>query len=146
MHQFHLPEGNPNAQVFDGMITLVHDDLDLLMERYNEYLDGDRRFAPLKDTEFLVGVVKSDPSDDDDDYDDDDDDGYMMLVTDPWGTEFCILPSDDPTEDRAAHIGIQPCVVNDDGRGPTTTHALAMEDVTVYVTHDANLDGIGRFY
>jgi hypothetical protein len=158
MHQLHLPEGNPNARAFDGMITLVHDDLDLLMERYNKFLDGDGRYAALRDTEFLVGVVEDDPSDDVDDDDDDDDDkggnenGYMMLVTDPWGTEFCILPSDDPTEDRAAHIGTQPSVrvtvdddVDDNVRR-TTAHVLAMEDVTVYVGHGANMEGIGRFY
>jgi hypothetical protein len=145
MHQFHLPEGDPNAQVFDGMITLVHDDLDLLMERYNEFLDGAVRFAPLRDTEFLVGVVENDPTDEIDD-EDDDDNGYMMLVTDPWGTEFCILPSDDPMEDRAAHIGIQPSLTTDADDVRRTAHVLAMEDVTVYVEHDANMDGIGRFY
>ena len=130
LHQFHLPEGNPHAQVFNGMITLIHEDLDGLMEKYNEYLDGDERFKPLKETEFLVGIVS----------DDDDDD--MMLVTDPWGTEFCILPSDDPAEDRAAHIGSQPVVKTLD----VPSRALAMEDITVYVSHDVNLDGIGRFY
>ena len=26
MHQFHLPEGKPDAQVFDGVITLIHED------------------------------------------------------------------------------------------------------------------------
>ena len=129
LHQFHLPEGNPNAQVFNGVITLIHEDIDGLMGRYNEYLDGDVRLAPLKETEFLVGIVG--------DGDDDD----MMLVTDPWGTEFCILPSDDPAEDRAAHVGSQPIV---DGHGPS--RVLAMEDLTLYVSHDANLDGIGRFY
>ena len=64
-----------------------------------------------------------------------------MLITDPWGTEFCILPSDDPIEDRACHVGTQPSL---DGSVPS--HVLAMEDLTVYVEHDANLDGIGRFY
>ena len=134
MHQFHLPEGDPHAQVFDGMITLIHDDLDLLMERYEMYLDGDPLFAPLRDTEFLVGVVGEDD-------DDDDEGGYMMLVTDPWGTEFCILPSDDPEEDRASHVGTQPSL-----EGGIKSHVLAMEDLTVYVEHSADLDGIGRFY
>ena len=134
MHQFHLPEGDPHAQVFDGMITIVHDDLDLLLERYEMYLDGDPAFAPLRDTEFLVGVVG-------DDDDDDDDGGRMVLVTDPWGTEFCVLPSDDPAEDRASHVGAQPSL-----EGSDPSHVLAMEDLTVYVDHGASLDGIGRFY
>mmetsp|Transcript_53557 Transcript_53557/g.113743 ORF Transcript_53557/g.113743 Transcript_53557/m.113743 type:complete len:421 (+) Transcript_53557:75-1337(+) len=124
MHQFHLPEGKPDAQVFDGLITLVYDDLEGLMDRHRAYLDGDERFAPLKDSEFLVGVVDD-----------------MMLVTDPWGSQFCILQSDDPIEDRAAHVGVQPI---EEGYGPSA--GLAMEDLTVYVPHGANLEGIGRFY
>lgn len=123
MHQFHLPEGK-NAQVFDGMITLVYPDLEQLMDRYNSFLDGDKKFAPLKETEFLVGIIDD-----------------MMIVTDPWGSQFCILPSDDPEEDRAASVGAQPIM---DGHGPS--EGLAMEDLTVYVTHFANLEGIGRFY
>ncbi|KAL7533073.1 hypothetical protein ACHAXR_005028 [Thalassiosira sp. AJA248-18] len=124
MHQFHLPEGKPDAQLFDGMITLVYDDLEGLMQRYNEFLDGDERFAPLKETEFVVGVVDD-----------------MMLVTDPWGSQFCILSSDDPIEDRAADVGAQPII---EGHNPS--EGLAMEDLTVYVDHDTNLEGVGRFY
>lgn len=126
MHQFHLPEGNTNAQVFDGLITLVYDDLEGLTERYNAFLDGDASLAPLKETEFQVGTL---------------DDAGMMLVTDPWGSQFCILPSDDPVEDRAAHVGAQPTV---EGRGPSA--GLALEDLAVYVPHGADLEGIGRFY
>jgi hypothetical protein len=137
MHQIHLPEGDPDAtRAFDGMITLVHDDLDLLLRRYEMYLDGDAKFAPLRDTEFLVGVVGGEG-------DGDDGGGRMLLATDPWGTEFCVLPSDDPEEDRASRVGAQP-TPPDDGSGPP--HALALEDITVYVDHDADLDGIGRFY
>lgn len=131
MHQFHLPEGNPKAQVFDGMVTLVHGDLEGLMDRYNDFLDGDdenNKFAPLRETEFLVGMI-------------DDDD--MMLVTDPWGTQFCILPSDDADEDRAAHVGAQPVL---EGHPNSPSEGLSMEDLTVHVPHGANLEGIGRFY
>lgn len=127
MHQFHLPEGEPKAQVFQGMITILHSNLDVLMERYNRYLDGEKddKLAPLQNTEFLVGML----------------DNEMMLVTDPWGNEFCILPSDDPIEDRAANIGSQPTL-----DGHVESEGLAMEDITVYVPHTANLDGISRFY
>ena len=124
MHQFHLPEGKPDAQVFDGIITLVYPDFDALIERYNNFLDDDEKFAPLKETEFLVGVIDD-----------------MMMVTDPWGTQFCILPSDDPVEDRAADVGAQPVL---EGQGPS--EGLTMEDLTVFVSHGANLEGIGRFY
>lgn len=124
MHQFHLPEGKPEAQVFDGIITLVYDNLDVLMSRYNDYLDGDEQYASLKETEFLVGIVDN-----------------MMLVTDPWGTQFCILQSDDPIEDRAADVGAQPIL-----EGDKPSEGLCMEDLTVYVEHGANLEGIGRFY
>mmetsp|Transcript_15181 Transcript_15181/g.24948 ORF Transcript_15181/g.24948 Transcript_15181/m.24948 type:complete len:384 (-) Transcript_15181:54-1205(-) len=126
MHQFHLPEGKPNAQVFDGVITLIHEDLSVLMERYNDYLDGDERFAPLKDTEFLVGVLDEDE---------------LLMVTDPWGNEFSIMASDDPEEDRASDVGAQPLI-----EGHEPSEGLKIEDLTVYVPHDANLEGIGRFY
>mmetsp|Transcript_38084 Transcript_38084/g.68635 ORF Transcript_38084/g.68635 Transcript_38084/m.68635 type:complete len:399 (+) Transcript_38084:58-1254(+) len=124
MQQFHLSEGKPDAQVFDGMITLVYDNLEGLMDRYNDFLDDDERFAPLKETEFLVGIVDD-----------------MMMVTDPWGSQFVILPSDDPIEDRAAHVGAQPMM-----EGHEPSEGLALEDLTVYVEHGANLEGIGRFY
>jgi len=128
MHQFHLPEGKPSAQVFSGLITLLYSDFSQLMDRYNAYLDGedddDERFAPLKETEFSVGMVDD-----------------MMLVTDPWGNQFCILQSDDPVEDRAAHVGSQPVL-----EGHAISEGLALEDLTVYVPHGSNLDGIGRFY
>lgn len=125
MHQFHLPEGKPDAQVLDGVITLIHEDLPALLERYNDYLDGDERFAALKETEFLVGVVDED----------------MLMVQDPWGNQFTIMASDDPLEDRASTIGAQPLI-----EGHQPSEVLKWEDLTVYVPHDANLDGIGRFY
>mmetsp|Transcript_1430 Transcript_1430/g.2548 ORF Transcript_1430/g.2548 Transcript_1430/m.2548 type:complete len:377 (+) Transcript_1430:91-1221(+) len=125
MHQFHLPEGKPEAQVFDGVITLIHEDLSALMERYNDYLDGDEKFAPLKETEFMVGVL----------------DDSLLMVTDPWGTEFNLMSSDDPEEDRASDVGAQPLI-----EGHKPSEGLKLEDLTVYVPHDANLEGIGRFY
>lgn len=128
MHQFHLPEGKPDAQVFDGMITLVHSNLEGLMERYNQYLDGEGAFVPLVGTEFDV-IVEEDGED------------IMMIVNDPWGTQFCILPSDDVVEDRAAYLGEQPLLENHE-----LSEGLCLEDLTVYVPHDANLEGIGRFY
>ena len=125
LHQFHLPEGKPDAQVFDGVITLIHEDLSALMERYNDYLDGDEKFAPLTDSEFLVGVV----------------DDTLMMVTDPWGNEFSIMSTDDPEQDRASDIGAQPLI-----EGHEPSEGLKIEDLTVYIPHDANLEGIGRFY
>jgi hypothetical protein len=32
-HQFHLPEGKPEAQVLDSRITLVYQDLPKIMEQ-----------------------------------------------------------------------------------------------------------------
>jgi len=126
LHQFHLPEGKPDAQVFDGTITLVYGDLDTLIQRYNDFVDDvEPRFRPLKDTEFSLGVLDSD----------------MMMVTCPWGSQFILLRSHEPDEDRAAHLGSQPLV---DGHEPS--EGLKMEDLTVFVENDSNLEGIGRFY
>lgn len=62
-------------------------------------------------------------------------------MTDPWGSQFCILPSDDPVEDRGADFGSQPIM---EGQEPSL--GLCMEDLTVYVPSGSNLEGIGRFY
>ena len=131
MHQFHLPEGNPDAQVLDGVITIVHENVEGLMERYNEFLEGGEKFAALQGTEFHMDVERDDESLDD----------LMLIVTDPWGTEFCILPSDDPVDDRADFIGSQPKL-----EGAPASEALKLEDLTIYVTHGSNLEGIARFY
>jgi hypothetical protein len=131
MHQFHLPEGKPHAQVLDGVITLVHENLDGLMERYAEFIDGDDKFAALQGTEFHMDVER-----DDDNLED-----VMLFVTDPWGTQFCIMGSDDTNEDRAEFEGAQPSL-----DGAEKSEGLKVEDVTLYVRHGSNLQGIARFY
>ena len=69
--QFHLPEGKPDAQVFDGLITLSYPNLDGLRERYQDetirsILDG---------TGFCV----------------EDNGNDEMLISDPWGSQFKIV-------------------------------------------------------
>ena len=128
MHQFHLPEGKPDAQVLDGMITLVHENLDGLVERYADFLEGDEEFAALRNTEFQLEMEQ-------------DQDDKMLIVTDPWGNQFCILPTEDAEEDRAEFLGSQPSL-----EGASRSEGLKMEDLTIYVSHGSNLEGIARFY
>lgn len=130
LHQFHLPEGKPHAQVLDGVITLIHADLKALIQRFNDFYDGDETFAPLKDTEFHVDVDQDDDSGD-----------IMLMVMDPWGNQFCILPTDDEVEDRAEFLGTQPSL-----EGSLNSETLKLEDLTIYVPSNSNLDGIARFY
>lgn len=69
-HQFHLPQGNPDAQVLDGVITLVYEDLKPLLERYP-------MVAPsLKDSMFQMETKE---------------DGSVLKVTDPWGSRFLLV-------------------------------------------------------
>ena len=69
--QFHLPEGKPDAQVFDGLITLSYPNLDGLRERYT-----DKSIRSILDgTKFRV----EDTGDD------------AMHITDPWGSQFKII-------------------------------------------------------
>lgn len=70
-HQFHLPEGSPDAQVLDGVITLLHPSPEQLMERYDALKDD-----VLKESDF--SATKQDDS---------------ICVTDPWGTSFRIVQS-----------------------------------------------------
>lgn len=109
-HQFHLPEGSPDAQVLDGIITLLHPSPNTLLKRYDT-LKAD----VLKETFF--DATNNDEG---------------MLVTDPWGTRFRILESE-----------------NKDPRGSQpgdTSEGCAISDLTVHCPPKANLEGIGRFY
>jgi hypothetical protein len=131
MHQFHLPEGKPDAQVLDGVITIIHENVEGLIQRYSDFLGGEEKFAPLQNTEFHMDVER----------DDDDLDEIMLMVMDPWGNQFCILPTDDAEQDRGESEGFQPSL-----EGAEKSEGLKMEDLTIYVTHGSNLKGIARFY
>jgi hypothetical protein len=65
-HQFHLPEGKPDAQVFDGRIVLVYPDLTTLRKRVHAAQDK------LQGSKFDVMETQDD----------------ALLVTDPWGSRF----------------------------------------------------------
>ena len=135
MHQFHLPEGKPDAQVLDGKITLVYENLHALQKRYHEYLNGENpELDVLKGTKFDVRdiIIADDKNNGEED---------MILVSDPWGNQFQIMSSSNPTSDRAANIGSQPLMEND-----SPSEGLALKDLTVHVAHGANLGGISRFY
>ncbi|VEU35009.1 unnamed protein product [Pseudo-nitzschia multistriata] len=123
-HQFHLSEGSPDAQVLDGLVTVVHPSLETLKERYQAITsDPD---AALNDSKFNVVEVEND------------DDGEEALdVTDPWGSVFRIVNEQKTIPGERDSRGSQP---------GDTSEGLAIRDLTVYVPIDANLDGIGRFY
>ena len=66
--QFHLPEGKPDAQVLEGIVTLSFPDLSTLAKKYEDVkqqLTGSK-FQLQHETDRLV-------------------------VTDPWGTQFHLL-------------------------------------------------------
>ena len=69
--QFHLPEGKPDAQVFDGLITLSYPNLDGLEERYED----EAIRSVLDGTKFRVEARGDDE----------------MHITDPWGSQFKII-------------------------------------------------------
>jgi hypothetical protein len=77
--QFHLPEGKPDAQVFDGLITLSYRNLDGLKERCEDktirsVLDG---------TKFQVEDIRDDE----------------MRISDPWGSQFKIVSEEKGKKD-----------------------------------------------
>jgi hypothetical protein len=67
--QFHLPEGKPDAQVLDGLITLVYPDLAPLEERF------DAAQKALEGSCFETRTA----------------DGGGLMVVDPWGSKFRIV-------------------------------------------------------
>jgi hypothetical protein len=115
-HQFHLPEGAPDAQVLDGTITVVHPSLSTLLERASAIRDDPNNCLH----ESVFGVFEEA-------------DG-SLTVTDPWGTVFSIASGTNGDRDPR---GSQP---GDPSEG------CAISDLTIHVPADANLEGIGRFY
>jgi hypothetical protein len=69
-HQFHLPQGKPDAQVLDGSVTLVYPSLQTLMDRYDHV-------APLlQGSKFQIQHCGTEG---------------RLEVTDPWGSLFYII-------------------------------------------------------
>jgi hypothetical protein len=67
--QFHLPEGKPDAQVLDGLVTLVYLDLSIFRERYQRVRDA------LEGSLFEMEEIEN---------------GNFM-VADPWGSKFQLV-------------------------------------------------------
>jgi hypothetical protein len=130
-HQFHLPEGSPNAQVLDGVITVVHPSPETLLERYAS-INDEQSSCFLSSNESLFNVVAEASSTD---GDNDRDTGTVLIVTDPWGSVFRIVP--ETKEGGRDPRGSQP---------GEASEGSAISDLTIHVPMDANLEGIGRFY
>mmetsp|Transcript_29865 Transcript_29865/g.72367 ORF Transcript_29865/g.72367 Transcript_29865/m.72367 type:complete len:402 (+) Transcript_29865:50-1255(+) len=120
-HQFHLPEGKPDAQVLDGKVTLAF----LSLKPFN--VDGDRyknAKNALSGSKFHV-QRSHDKSNGDE----------TLIVQDPWGSKIVLVEGNDTT-DRDPR-GKQPGNVSE---------GLGMKELTIHVPSRANLDGIGRWY
>jgi len=116
IHQFHLPEGKPSPQVFDGVITMAYGSLAALRKRLKDPP------AVLAHSKFdVLDSVVSGASD-------------TISMVDPWGTRFDAVQLEEPSDPR----GSQP--------GAERSEARAIVDLTVHVRHDAALHGIARFY
>ena len=115
-HQFHLPEGKPDAQVLDGVITLSYPNVNDLVDGYER---NNELANILKDTQFSLNKVSD----------------QELEVTDPWGTRFQILNDEEGNgkDDRGVQKG-------------TASTGFSLSDLTMHTPHDANLEGIGRFY
>ena len=125
-HQFHLPEGSPDAQVLDGIITLVYPNLQTLLERYNNDEDTKIR-STLKESQLHVQEENR--------KDGNSGNSFFLEVTDPWGTKFHLIEGTNSEKDNR---GCQPS--GDEAEG------YSMKDLTIYVPPQADLAGIGRFY
>ena len=119
--QLHLPEGKPDAQVLDGIVTLVYPDLNSLETRFKKDKSIQKS---LQGSKFAMtrnqGNDVSPPN---------------LLVTDPWGSVFRLIEGRDP-DDR-------------DTRGSQAgdkSEGLAMSDLTIFTPPNCNLHGVGRFY
>jgi len=118
-HQFHLPQGKPEAQILDGSITLVYPNLQSILDRYDTVaskLQGSKfhvQYHPKKDLEK-------------------EEEDHYLQVTDPWGSCFYIVEGTE-YDPRGRQAG-------------EPSEGLALRDITIHVPQSANLPGIGRFY
>mmetsp|Transcript_272 Transcript_272/g.438 ORF Transcript_272/g.438 Transcript_272/m.438 type:complete len:370 (+) Transcript_272:81-1190(+) len=113
-NQFHLPEGKPNAQVLEGVITLTYPNLDGLKGRLETAM------AELKDGSKFDLLEETEDS---------------MVVSDPWGSKFCLVQANN--EDELDSRGVQ--------SGPPS-EGYGMKDLTIYTPTNCNMEGIARFY
>lgn len=122
--QFHLPEGKPDAQVLQGIITLSYDDLRPMVERI------DAATSALEGSMFGVTIMNEG-------FDDDSANGQnvdALEVTDPWGSVFRIVKG---TPEERDGRGQQPGAVSE---------GMAIRDILLYTPSGSNIAGIGRFY
>jgi hypothetical protein len=125
-HQFHLPEGSPQAQVLSGVLTLVYPDSSVLCDRVPS------AHVALQTSCFSVTTQVSTSKKDGSDSAHDS--APVLHVTDPWGTRFDLVQAHPHERDTR---GQQP---GDASLG------IALRDVTLWVPPSTCLEGIGRFY
>jgi hypothetical protein len=83
-HQFHLPEGTPDAQLLEGVVTLVFSDMAKIQARLDDAKKN------LEGSKFDVKA----------------NDNEAMLVVDPWGNQFrLVLGTEDELDDRGVQDG-----------------------------------------
>ena len=116
--QFHLPEGKPEAQVFDGIITLSYPKIDELKTRFYQH---DIQNV-LSGTKFAMEDISTSSSNE-------------IMLTDPWGSKFKIIP--------AALGEMKDCRGVQKG---DASEGIGMKDLTLYVPIQTNFGGIARFY
>lgn len=88
-NQFHLPEGTPQAQVLEGVITLAYPDLTALEHRFTQVL------PQLETSQFTVQRI----------------DSNVLSATDPWGNQFRLVHTTNEYERDAS--GQQPGEVSE---------------------------------
>lgn len=122
--QFHLPEGKPDAQVLKGEIRLCFpkSDLETLIQRY----DANDFPEVLKDSHFDLTRPKGEK--------DTLTSANEIRITDPWGSKFQIVASQERVKDVR---GTQ---------GGDSSVGTCIEDITIYTSSNANIAGIARFY
>lgn len=87
--QFHLPEGKPNAQVLNGLITLYFPNVLDIVKHYEDNVD---LIEMLKGSEFHLELISN----------------SELRVCDPWGTTFKLLSTTDEVKDARGIQGGHP--------------------------------------
>jgi len=114
--QFHLPEGNPAAQVFQGIVTLAYPSIKDVLDHYERNLQLQ---TILGNSKFSIMVMDDE-----------------LHVTDPWGTQFRLIQ--DSSNYYADTRGCQP---GEKSKGIAMTDLTIFLSDNV-----SNFAGIARFY
>ena len=92
IHQFHLSEGKPDAQVLNGCVTLGYESLDRVRRRLDDGVP-----SVLECSKFSVAEAG----------------GGSLALTDPWGSRFVLIDAEGDKRGRQPGLASEATAITD---------------------------------